>query len=133
MSKQTLAHLLHESALAAEQERQGKKRFDRIVEDVKKHLAHKHKAEAGHDDLVCPSCGYKGPESEFEPDDDSDADGFRTDPVTSESGLNDPDNEGDRPAEFDNKVEALQAKYANRQLTAVDRILINRGFDPAED
>lgn len=132
MSKR-LSQLLHESALAADQERQAKNRFDRIVEDVKKHLAHKHTAEAGDDDLVCPSCGYKGPESDFEPDTDDESDGFRTDPVTGESGQNDPDNEGDRPATYDNKVKALKARYAGRQLSVVDRILVNRGIDPFED
>jgi hypothetical protein len=109
MSKPSLAQLLHESAKA-------------------------HQKRASDDDqLVCPSCGYRGPESEFEPDDDSDSDGFRTDDVTGESGQDDPDNEGNRPATYDNKVAALKAKFAGHDLTVVDRILVNRGIDPFED
>lgn len=64
-----------------------------------KHGLPTHKAEDGEVNLVCPRCAYQGPESEFdevqEPDND-DADGFRTDPVTSTSDGNaDPDSEGD--------------------------------------
>jgi hypothetical protein len=64
----------------------------------------------------CPSCGALLPES------------FRTDDVTSETENNDPDNEQDNVA-----AKALKAKYADRYLTVVDRILINRGFDPFAD
>jgi hypothetical protein len=132
-NRPSLAHLLAEATHKANQERVDKQQVERITAAVKAQLAHKHKAEAGDDDLVCPSCGYKGPEADFEPDTDDDADGFRTDPVTGESGQNDPDNEGDRPAEYDHRLKALKAKYAGRNLTVVDRILINRGFDPFAD
>jgi hypothetical protein len=53
--------------------------------------------------------------------------------VTGESGQDDPDNEGNRPATYDNKVAALKAKFAGHNLTVVDRILVNRGIDPFED
>jgi hypothetical protein len=80
------------------------------------------KAAAESKQSKCPSCGALLPES------------FRTDDVTSETGNKDDQNEQDNVGTWDNKaVKALKAKYANRQLTVVDRILINRGFDPFED
>lgn len=106
MSKPTLAELLYESALAAEQERQAKNRFDRIVIDVKKHLAAKAKrAETSKDYPTCPHCGGV-------------LEGWRPDDVTGDSESNDdPDNEQDNVA-----AKALNAKYASRHLTVVDRI-----------
>jgi hypothetical protein len=105
-NRPNLAELLAESARKAEQELADKQRVERITAAVKAQLAHKHKAEADDDDLVCPSCGYKAPEAEFEPDTDEESDSYRTDDVTSESGQNDEDNQGDRPdlpEEFDNR------------------------------
>jgi hypothetical protein len=130
-NRPSLAHLLAEATHKANQERVDKQQVERISAAVKAQLAHKHKAEAG--DLQCPQCQFRGTESDFEPDDDGDSDGFRTDPVTGESGQNDPDNEGNRPATYDNKVAALKAKFAGHNLTVVDRILVNRGIDPFED
>jgi hypothetical protein len=64
--------------------------------------------------LSCPHCGAVLPE------------GWRTDDVTSETKENDPDNDGDA-------AKALKVKYADRQLSVVDRILLNRGIDPFEE
>jgi hypothetical protein len=61
--------------------------IERITAAVKSKLAHRIHA-SDDDDLTCPSCGYKGPESDFEPDTDDDPDGFRTDDVTSDSDGN---------------------------------------------
>ena len=132
MSRPNLAQLLAESARNIEQERADKQQVERIAAAVKAKLTHVH---ASDDDLVCPSCGYKGPESEFESHTDEESDGFSTDDVTSATGDSDPDNrqDGARVPNYDNKVKALKAKYANRHLTVVDRIMINRGFDPFEE
>jgi hypothetical protein len=81
-----------------------------LAESARKHHAAESKQSK------CPSCGAVLPES------------FRTDDVTSETGQKDPDNVGDRP-----EVTPLKAKYANRHLSVVDRILVNRGIDPFED
>jgi hypothetical protein len=129
MNRPNLAELLKAAVQKANQEQADAKQVGRITAAVKAPL--KHIRGSDDDDLVCPSCGYKGSEADFEPDDDGDSDGFRTDSVTGESG--DPDNEGDRPAEYDNRLKALKAKYAGRNLTVVDRILINRGIDPFTD
>lgn len=61
---------------------------------------HRHRAEDEQGE--CPRCGYTAPIDDFdngpEPDESGDdAEGFRTDKVTGESGADDPDNEGDRP------------------------------------
>src|SRR5258708_36110026 len=82
MIKPSLAQLLIESSRRAEQELAHKLQVERITEAVKAKLAHKRIHAEGEDDLICPSCGYKGPEEDFDTDDDA-ADGFRTDPVTS--------------------------------------------------
>jgi hypothetical protein len=81
-----LVESLNEATRRAEQERADKQQVERIAAAVKAKLAHIH---ASDDDLVCPSCGYKGPESDFEPDTDDDADGFRTDNETSDTGGDD--------------------------------------------
>lgn len=81
-----------------------------LTESARKHHA------ADPKQSKCPSSGALLPES------------FRTDDVTGETGQKDPDNVGDRP-----EVTALKAKYANRHLSAVDRILVNRGIDPFEE
>jgi hypothetical protein len=64
--------------------------------------------------MSCPHCGEPLPA------------GWRTDNMTSETQENDPDNDGDA-------AKALQARYAGRQLSVVDRILLNRGIDPFEE
>jgi hypothetical protein len=81
-----------------------------LAESARKH----HAAESK--ESKCPACGALLPGS------------FRTDDVTSETGNNDDQNEQDNVA-----AKALKAKYANRHLTVVDRILMIRGFDPFED
>ena len=103
MSKRpSLSQLLLESARNVEAERAHKAQAERITRDVKSRLKHVHASDD--DDLVCPSCGYKGPEADFEPDTDDESDGYRTDDVTSDSDSNnDEDNVGDRPAEYDNR------------------------------
>jgi hypothetical protein len=104
-NRPNLAELLAESARKAEQERADKQQVERITAAVRAQLAHKHKAEAGDDDLVCPSCGYKGSEEDFEPDDDE-SDGYSTDPVTSGTDNQDSDNGGDNPQlpNYDNRA-----------------------------
>lgn len=123
MSKSSLADLLNESQREAEKRLADKKQVEGITALAKAKLTH---VRASDGDLVCPSCGYKGSEPDFEPDTDEESDGYSTDDVTSSSGAGDPDNTGDA-------AKALKAKYANRHLTVVDRILLNRGIDPFED
>ena len=103
--KQSLAQLLTEATHKANQEQADAKQVERITAAVKAQLAHKHKAEAGDDDLVCPSCGYKGSEEDFEPDADDESDGYSTDPVTSGTDNQDSDNVGDNPQlpNYDNR------------------------------
>jgi hypothetical protein len=86
-NRPSLAHLLAEATHKANQERVDKQQVERITAAVKAQLAHKHKAEAG--DLQCPQCQFRGTESDFEPDDDGDSDGFRTDNETSDTGGDD--------------------------------------------
>ena len=104
-NRPSLAQLLAEATHKANQERADKQQVERITEAVKAQLAHKHKGEAGDDGLVCPSCGYKGPEADFEPDTDGESDGYSTDPVTSGTDNQDPDNVGDNPQlpNYDNR------------------------------
>ena len=116
MSKPSLAELLLASARKVEQEQADAKQVERITATVKAQVAHKHKAEAGDDDLVCPSCGYKAPESEFEPDGDGDSDGFRTDPVTSGTDNEDDVNVGDGA-----QVPAYDNRKAHRPLDGMTR------------
>jgi hypothetical protein len=78
-----LAESLREANRKAEQERADKQQVERIAAAVKVKLAHIH---ASDDDLVCPSCGYKGPESDFEPDTNEESDGYSTDDETSDTG-----------------------------------------------
>jgi hypothetical protein len=105
-----LAAALIEANRKAERERADKQQIERISATVKAKLAHIHAS--ADDDLVCPSCGYKGPEADFEPDTDEESDSCRTDDVTSESSQNDEDDEGDRP-EWDNKVARVKAMLRN--------------------
>ena len=67
-----LAESLNEANRKAEQERADKQQVERIAAAVRAKLTHIH---ASDDDLVCPSCGYKGPEADFEPDTDEESDG----------------------------------------------------------
>ena len=101
-----LAQSLNEATRRAAQELADKQQVERISAAVKAQLAHKHKAEAGDDDLVCPSCGYKGSEADFEPDTDEESDGYSTDPVTSGTDNQDPENVGDNPRlpNYDNRA-----------------------------
>ena len=78
-----LSQSLSEAASAAEQERADKQKVERIAAAVKAKLAHIH---ASDDNLICPSCGYKGPESDFEPDTNEESDGYSTDDETSDTG-----------------------------------------------
>ena len=90
----SLADLLKAAVQKANQEQADAKQVGRITAAVKAPL--KHIRGSDDDDLVCPSCGYKGSEADFEPDDDGDSDGFRTDDVTSVGdGNEDEDNEGE--------------------------------------
>jgi hypothetical protein len=90
-----LARSLNEVNRKAEQERADKLQVERIARDVQAHIAAaSEKAKLAHihasdDDLVCPSCGYKGPESDFEPDTDEESDGYSTDDEISETGDDD--------------------------------------------
>jgi hypothetical protein len=70
--------------------------------------------------MSCPHCGEPLPES------------WRTDPATSGTSEDDEDNEPDDDDRAD-KAAALKAKYVNRKVTVVDRILVNRGIDPFTD
>ena len=81
-----LAESLNEANRKAEQERADKQQVERIAAAVRAKLTHIH---ASDDDLVCPSCGYKGPESDFDPDTDDESDGYSTDDVTSDTGDDD--------------------------------------------
>jgi hypothetical protein len=81
-----LAESLREANRKAEQERADKQQVERIAAAVKAKLAHIH---ASDDDLVCPSCAYKGPESDFEPDTDDESNGYSTDDETSQTGGDD--------------------------------------------
>ena len=134
-NRPNLAQLLIEANRKAEQERADKLQVERIAKDVqariaaaaeKAKLAHRRIHAEGDDDLVCPSCGYKGPEADFEPDNDGDADDkFRTNPVTSGTDNEDDQNVGDG---------AKVPKYDNRKLTPLQRALKSKGIDPfAED
>jgi hypothetical protein len=122
-NRPSLAHLLAESTHKANQERVDKQQVERITAAVRAQLAHNHKAETSKS-LACPSCGAPLPES------------WRTDDVTSgtdeddDVNVQDDDDEDDDDDDRADKATALKAKYANRNLTVVDRILINRGFDP---
>jgi hypothetical protein len=80
-----LADSLKEAARKAAEADAHSAQVARITAAVKARLAHVHASDD--DDLTYPSCGYRGPESDFEPDDDE-SDGFRTDPVTSDSDGN---------------------------------------------
>lgn len=80
----------------AEQDRIDKQQVERIARDVQARIAAAavkaklaHRIHASDDDLVCPSCGYKGPECDFEPDTDEESDGYSTDNETSETGGDD--------------------------------------------
>jgi hypothetical protein len=87
-----LSESLREATRKAEQERADKQQVERIAAAVKAKLEHIH---ASDDDLVCPSCGYKGPESDFEPDTDEESDGYSTSDETSETGGDDDSEELD--------------------------------------
>ena len=78
-----LVESLNEATRKAEQERADKQQVERIAAAVKAKLAHIH---ASDDNLICPSCGYKGPESDFEPDTNEESDGYSTDDETSDTG-----------------------------------------------
>jgi len=105
-NRPSLADLLKAAVKKANQEQADAKQVERISALVKARL----KLHASDDDdLVCPSCGYKAPESEFEPDGNGDSDGFRTDPVTGGTGNDDDQNEGHGA-----KVPA----YDNRRMSA---------------
>ena len=100
-----LAESLNEANRKAEQERADKQQVERIAAAVRAKLTHIH---ASDDDLVCPSCGYKGPESDFDPDTDDESDGYSTDDVTSDTG-------------DDDDVEELDAKGKSRVVAQLLR------------
>jgi hypothetical protein len=114
--KKLLAESLREAAKQGEQERATVARITAAV-TAKLGL----KAETSKP-MSCPACGEPLPES------------WRTDPTTSGTSEDDEDNEPDDDDDDDDdradKATALKAKYANRKLTVVDRILVNRGIDP---
>jgi hypothetical protein len=139
MSKPNLAQLLIEATRKADQELADKKYEERIAAIAKPEIdkiVSQYLAEAG-DDLTCPSCGYHAAATEFESDAGDDADEFRTDDVTGVSDGNvDDSNQGDaaKVPKWDNRrIDALKAKYANKRLSVIDRILVNRGVDPFDD
>jgi hypothetical protein len=102
-----LAESLRAAAKQAEQEQADKATVARITAAVRAKLTHVH---ASDEDLVCPSCGYKGPESDFEPDDDTDdTDRIRTDDETSKTGGDNDD------------VEELDAKGKSRVVAELLR------------
>lgn len=94
-----LAKSLRDSARKAEQELANKKEIERLTAIALAKLNHVHASDG---DLICPACGYRGSESDFEPDTDSSSDdGYSTDPETSETG-------------GDDNVEELDAKGKHR-------------------
>jgi hypothetical protein len=119
--KKLLAESLREAAKQGEQERVNKATVARITAAVTAKLGLT--AETSKP-MSCPHCGEPLPES------------WRTDPTTSGTSEDDEDNESDDDDDDDDdddradKAAALKAKYANRKLTVVDRILVNRGIDP---
>ena len=116
--KKLLAQSLREAAKQAEQERVDKATVTRITAAVTAKLGLK--AETSKP-MSCPHCGEPLPES------------WRTDPTTSGTSEDDEDNEPDDDDDDDDRASraaALKAKYANRKLSLVDRILIKRGIDP---
>jgi len=84
--KALLVSALREAAIRAKEEDDLKAQIARVTALVTDKLKHVH---ASDDDLVCPSCGYKGPESDFEPDTNEESDGYSTDDETSETGGDD--------------------------------------------
>jgi len=100
--KKLLSQSLAEAARKTAKADADKLTVERIGRDVKARLTDVHASDD--DDLVCPACRYKGPESDFEPDDD-DSDGFRTDNVTGATGNEDDVNEQDGTTAYDNAKE----------------------------
>jgi hypothetical protein len=84
--KTLLAESLRAAAIKAQEEDNRKAQIARVTALVTEKLKHVH---ASDDDLVCPSCGYRGSESDFEPDTDDESDGYSTDDETSETGGDD--------------------------------------------
>jgi hypothetical protein len=95
-----LAESLNEATRKAEQERADKQQVERIAAAVKAKLAHRRIHAEGDDDLICPSCGYRGSEADFESDEEE-SDGYSTDNETSETG-------------GDDNIEELDAKGKSR-------------------
>jgi hypothetical protein len=81
--KTLLAESLRAAAIKAQEEDNLKAQIARVTALVTEKLKHVH---ASDDDLICPGCGYKGPESDFEPDTNEESDGCSTDDETSDTG-----------------------------------------------
>jgi hypothetical protein len=124
-----LAESLRAEASKAKEEQDQAAQVARVTELITAKLAGKN-AETSKP-MSCPSCGEPLPEN------------WRTDDITSDSDSNDdPDNKPDGEDEDDDddddkdfddrasRAAALKAKYANRKLSLVDRILVKRGIDP---
>ena len=111
-NRPNLSQLLIESARNVEQERADNAQFQRITAAVKAKLAHR--IHASDDDLVCPSCGYKGAESDFEPDTGEESDGYSTDSETSETGGDDNVEELDVAGKKRVVAELLRNKRRNK-------------------
>jgi hypothetical protein len=116
-----LAESLRAEASKAKEEQDQAAQVARVTALVTAKLAEK-KAETSQR-LSCPHCNEPLPES------------WRTDDITSDNDDpdNKPDGEDDDDQDFDDRADkatALKAKYADRKLTVVDRILVNRGIDP---